>query len=81
MVVLIEIHKSNCITDHRKLTIPMGYHLCQKSVFFNIYERRWYLCTMLVFTSDAGIFAGCWYLQAMLVFMHDAGIYGRCWYL
>ena len=60
----------------------MGCRLCQKSVFFDIYERCWYLCTMLVFTSDAGIYAGCWYLRSMLVFMSDAGIYAlKCWYL
>ena len=36
---------------------------------------------MLVFTSDAGIYARCWYLRVMLVFMQVAGIHDRCWYL
>ena len=35
---------------------------------------------MLVFMSDAGIYAGCWYLCTMLVFVNDAVIYGSSIY-
>ena len=52
-----------------------------KISIFDIYERHWYLCTALVFTSDAGIYEQCWYLCMMLVFTTDTGIYAGCWYL
>ena len=52
-----------------------------------IYDSCWYLRSMLMFTTHAGItlhadiYCACWYLRRMLVFTIHAGIYGTCWYL